>query len=75
MEFVIVQRFKNYIETNIVKGMLEANGIFCWLQDEYSSVIWKYPVGGIKLMVRQDEAQQALDLMNHNGQSRSDFPS
>ena len=71
MEFVLVQRFKNYIEANIVKGMLEANGIFCWLQDEYSSVLGKYPVDGVKLLVRQDQAQKAIDLMNNNGQSLS----
>ena len=62
MEFVIVQRFKNYTEANIIRGMLEANGIFCWLQDENASVIGKYPVGGIKLMVKQDQAQQDFNL-------------
>ena len=62
MEFVIVQRFKNYTEANIIRGMLEANGIFCWLQDENTSVIGKYPVGSIKLMVKQDQAQQDFNL-------------
>ena len=63
MEFVLVERFKSYIEANIIKGMLETNDIFCWLQDESLGIIGMYS-NGIKLMVREDQVQKALDLIN-----------
>jgi len=63
MEFVLVERFKNYIEANIVKGMLEANDILCWLQDENLGIIGRYS-NGIKLMVREDQVRKALDLID-----------
>lgn len=61
MKLVIIKRFRNYIEANIVKGMLEANEISCWLQDEYLGFLGKG--SGIKLMVREDQEQAALDLI------------
>jgi len=63
MEFVIAKRFTNYIEANIVKGMLEANDISCWLQDENLGIIGMYS-NGIKLMVREDQIQKASDLID-----------
>jgi hypothetical protein len=63
MEFVLVERFKNYIQANIAKGMLEANDIVCWLQDENLGTIGMYS-DGIKLMVSENQAQRALDLIN-----------
>lgn len=59
----MIERFKNYIEANIVKGMLESNDIFCWLQDENLGTIGMYS-NGIKLMVREDQVQKALQLID-----------
>jgi hypothetical protein len=63
MEFVLIKSFNDEIEANIVQGMLEANGIVCWLQDEILGRLRLYS-NGIKLMVREDQVQKALDLID-----------
>lgn len=63
MGFVLLESFNDYMEANIVQGMLEANGIICWLQDENLGTIRVYS-NGTKLMVREDQVQKALDLIN-----------
>jgi len=68
MEFAVIKCYSNDVEANIVKGMLEANDIFCWLRDETLGTLRLHSSGGIKLMVREDQAQQALDLI---GQTKS----
>lgn len=43
--------------------MLEANDILCWLQDENLGALRMYS-NGVKLMVKEDQVQKALDLIN-----------
>ena len=62
MELVLIERFTDYIKANIVKGMLEANYVFCSLQDENLGTIGLYS-NGIKLMVKEDQVQKALHLI------------
>ena len=70
MDFVILERFDNYIDAHIVKGRLEDQGIHCWLKDENLSALIVDPVltnavsGGIKLMVPKEELQQAIEILN-----------
>lgn len=70
MEFVLLQRFDNYIDAHIVKGRLEDQGVHCWLKDENLSALIVDPVltnavsGGIKLMVRKDELEKAIAILN-----------
>lgn len=66
MEFVLLQTFTNYMEAHIIYGRLESSGIRCWLKDEHTvtiNPIWSQTVGGIKLMVAKDQAEQALELI------------
>jgi hypothetical protein len=68
MEFVVVQTFSNYIEANIVMGNLEAHNIHCWLKDENTVTvmpIYDIAVGGIKLMVAEDHAEDAKKILQH----------
>jgi DNA-directed RNA polymerase subunit RPC12/RpoP len=66
LEFVIVRIFDNYIPGNLMLQRLEEEGITAYLQDESTVTTAPYlsmAVGGIKLMVPQDQAQQAVELM------------
>lgn len=69
METTILKRFDSPIEANIVKGMLEANDIFCFLQDEHSigmNPLYSNALGGIKLMVRIEDQEQAQKILENN---------
>jgi hypothetical protein len=74
MEFVILQTFNNYIDAHIVKGRLEAEGIDCWLKDEHLSAIIVDPIltnaiAGIKLMVKEEDVEKAIETLNDGEQS------
>ena len=70
MDFVLLERFENYIDAHIVKGRLEDQGIHCWLKDENLSALIVDPIltnavsGGIKLMVPKDELEMAIAILN-----------
>ena len=74
MDFVVLQRFDNYIDAHIVKGRLEDQGVHCWLKDEHLSSLIVDPVltntvsGGIKLMVPEDELQRAIAILDQPSQ-------
>jgi len=66
METIILKRFDNPVEANIVKGLLESNEIFCFLQDEHSigiNPLYANALGGIKLMVRIEDGPRAHALL------------
>ncbi len=67
METIIIKRFDSPVEANIVKGFLESNDLFCFLQDEHSiglNPLYSNAMGGIKLMVRIEDEERALDLLS-----------
>lgn len=66
MEFIHLKSYTNYIDAHIAKGVLEENGIDCWLKDENTTTINPVLgniVGGIKLMVVKDAAQRAWEIL------------
>ncbi len=66
METTILKRFDSPVEANIVKGLLESNEIFCFLQDEHSigiNPLYANALGGIKLMVRVEDEAQAEEIL------------
>lgn len=66
MKFIIINRYQNYIDANIAKGVLEASGVDSWLQDEFTVTIdpiLTNAVGGIKLMTRSEDAEKALSIL------------
>jgi hypothetical protein len=68
MNFVILQFFDNYIDAHIVLGRLQDGGINCWLKDENISTLFPYMSQykqGIKLMVAESQAEQALQILNN----------
>ena len=67
MNFVLVQSYDNYIPAHIALGRLREEFINCYLQDEYTVTIdplISNAIGGIKLMVAEEQAQRAIDLLN-----------
>jgi Zn finger protein HypA/HybF involved in hydrogenase expression len=66
MDFITVNAYNNYVEAHIAKGVLEEQGIACWLKDENTVTIdpiLTNAVGGIKVMVPKEEAQRAWDIL------------
>ena len=66
MDFIIINRYQNYIDANIAKGVLEAAGVESWLQDEFTVTIdpiLTHAVGGIKLLTRKEDAEKALTIL------------
>jgi Zn finger protein HypA/HybF involved in hydrogenase expression len=66
MNYVLLNSYNNYIEAHIAKGVLEEEGINCWLKDENTVTIdpiLTNAVGGIKVMVAEENAQQAREIL------------
>ena len=69
MDFVILDRYDNYIDAHIVLARLKDAGIECWLKDEHTSALIVDPIltnamGGIKLMVAEDQVEAATAVLN-----------
>lgn len=67
MDFVLLNSYANYVDAHIAKGVLEENGIDCWLKDENTVTIdpiLTNAVGGIKLMVAQPAAVRAWQILD-----------
>ncbi|MBI5372823.1 MAG: DUF2007 domain-containing protein [Sphingobacteriales bacterium] len=66
MEYILINSYPNYVEAHIARGVLEEEGIHCWLRDENTVTIdpiLTNAVGGIKLMVEKSQAQRAANLL------------
>lgn len=64
---VPVISFDNYIDANIMLGKLQSEGISCFLRDEYTVTIdpiLSNAVGGIKLVVPENEVSKTRALLN-----------
>ena len=65
--FVLLATFDNYIPAHIAMGRLKDHFINCYLQDEYTVTIdplLSNAIGGIKLMVAEQQAERALEILN-----------
>jgi DNA-directed RNA polymerase subunit RPC12/RpoP len=66
MDIVVLNSYPNYVEAHIAKGVVEEQGIRCWLKDENTVTIdpiLTNAIGGIKLLVLKEEAQQAWEIL------------
>jgi DNA-directed RNA polymerase subunit RPC12/RpoP len=66
MKFVPIRTYDNYVPAHIDLGLLKEEGIQGWLKDENSvtvNPVLTNAVGGIKLMVPVEVAQQATDIL------------
>ena len=65
-DFIVINAYNNYVDAHIARGVLEEEGINCWLKDENTLTIdpiLTNAVGGIKLMVAKSQAQRAVDIL------------
>ena len=66
MDFVTVQTFQNYFSAHILLTRLRDAGIECFLKDEFTVTvdpILSNAVGGIKLVVVKEQAEEAIQLL------------
>jgi DNA-directed RNA polymerase subunit RPC12/RpoP len=67
MTFVPVWSYDNYVPAHVAMGRLNEEGFDCWLKDENTVTIdpiLTNAIGGIKLMVAEDQAAKAWELLN-----------
>ena len=68
-DFVMVRRYRDLPEAVIVKSILDAEGIDCVLSDENlvrMDWFWSNLLGGVKLWVRQQDLENAKELIDQN---------
>lgn len=68
-QFLAIRSYGNYINANLELGVLQQNGMHCYLQDEHTLTIDPLLIpalGGIKLMVLEADANAALRLLEKN---------
>lgn len=73
MNFIRIKTFDNYIEANMIAGILENEGIKSFLQDEFTVTIdpiLSNAIGGIKLVVPEEDAARALELLKHEDERK-----
>ena len=61
------------MDAHLLLSRLESEDIECWLQDENTvtiNPIWTNAVGGIKLMVKQDDFARASDIFREAENTR-----
>jgi ribosomal protein S27AE len=66
MNTITIKTFDNYFYANIILTKLEDAGIQCWLKDEHTVTIdpiLSNAIGGIKLVVRETDVTDALNLL------------
>lgn len=66
MELVTVRTFDNYFSASIILTRLQHDGIECYLKDEHTVTIdpiLTNAIGGIKLVVKKEDEQTALELL------------
>ena len=65
-DLVVIRRFRDMPEALLAKGALDSAGIECYLVDDNMvrmDWFWSNGIGGIKLAVKAQEADAALDLL------------
>jgi Putative prokaryotic signal transducing protein len=66
---VIIRKYRDLPEASIAKSILESAGIECFLADDNMVRLdWFYSnlVGGIKLLVREEDAEAAANLLDES---------
>jgi hypothetical protein len=66
-QFVILRRYRDLPEAVVVKSILDFDGIECFLTDENlirMDWFWSGLLGGVKLWVRQQDVNEAQNLID-----------
>ncbi|MDD3652837.1 MAG: DUF2007 domain-containing protein [Desulfotomaculaceae bacterium] len=62
-ELVTIATFLNVTEANIVKGLLESEGIQVFLYDERAAINFVNYIGGVRLVVKQSDEERAKTII------------
>lgn len=63
----MLNSYESYIDAHIAKGVLEEEGITCWLKDENTvtiNPILTNALGGIKILVAKEDLEKAAEILN-----------
>ena len=60
---VVIEVYDNPMRAEIAKSILDSAGIFCVLNDEYMSAIYSVGAFPMRLMLRSEDADSALQLL------------
>lgn len=66
---VVLRRYRDMPRAFVEKSVLEDAGIECFLQDDNvvrMDWLWSNAMGGIKLVVREKDAEEALKLLSQS---------
>ena len=66
-EFRLLKTFKNPLDANLTKGLLESNGIEAFIFDEniaYVNPVLTTAIGGVKLLVSSKDYEKAAALLS-----------
>ena len=72
MQLTTIASFASYLEAELAKGLLEANGIVAFLGDEYVGRIANHltpMTGGIKIQVADADVAAAVEVLSKVGRS------
>jgi hypothetical protein len=62
---VVVKIYDNATQASIAKSMLDSAGIYSVLNDEYMSALYTTTAFPLRLMVRQEDVEDALVLLDN----------
>lgn len=62
---VVVNIYDNATQASIAKSMLDSAGIYSVLNDEYMSALYTTTAFPLRLMVRQEDVEDALALLDN----------
>jgi hypothetical protein len=69
---VTIAEFTDSIEASLAKQLLEDNGIECFLAEQNAANVYTIPtIAAAELQVRENQAQQALKILESNEQQES----
>ena len=68
--FITVLTFTFPHEVAIIRGRLESEGIFCFVQDELTIQVQPFysnAIGGVKLQVRESDLDRTIEILKETG--------
>ena len=72
---VTVATFLNHVEADLAKSALEAAGIESMIQsDDCGGVRPHLWMGGVQLLVRDEDAQRAIEILNAEAENQETNP-
>jgi DNA-directed RNA polymerase subunit RPC12/RpoP len=74
-KIVVIRRFDSPIEANIIKGLLEANEIQCFLSDENIiglNPLYNPAIGGVKLQIFEKDIEIVEKILAENHEIKTD---